>query len=273
MIVGATVVYGLLASPAPVEWYYAIGRDRQGPVNQVELGRLATAGEVSADTLVWREGMPQWKPYREVSNDQDSCAADAASVVSPTEKSRIRIPSLKPGEGTMPLPDEPVVRDYGRGYVEVGHDIHLFPAILKDDAAVKAREILEEGEVSCFYHPHFAATAVCDHSGRFICDLCAVEWDSGTVSLQALEEMKWRGENEKLRDGCTLWDDIALALATFPLLTFFLPIITAPIALFICIWKWRAGPTSITRRSRWRYILAGALSVVQIVVIVMLFIR
>ena len=49
-----------------MEWFYASGSDQKGPVEQVELDRLIQAGVITRSTLVWREGMTDWKPYDEV---------------------------------------------------------------------------------------------------------------------------------------------------------------------------------------------------------------
>lgn len=50
-----------------MEWYYAEGGKQQGPVSEEEFGRLVKSGVVQAGTLVWREGMTNWQPYRQVS--------------------------------------------------------------------------------------------------------------------------------------------------------------------------------------------------------------
>jgi hypothetical protein len=43
------------------EWYYAQGGRKVGPVSEAELRQAAATGKLSADDLVWREGMPQWR--------------------------------------------------------------------------------------------------------------------------------------------------------------------------------------------------------------------
>ena len=50
-----------------MEWFYASGTDQKGPIEQAEFDRLVQGGVVTASTLVWREGMTDWKPYAEVS--------------------------------------------------------------------------------------------------------------------------------------------------------------------------------------------------------------
>ncbi|NDD39714.1 MAG: DUF4339 domain-containing protein, partial [Verrucomicrobia bacterium] len=45
-------------------WYYAVGQQQQGPVSEEQLQGLVKDGVVTGDTLVWREGMTNWQPYR-----------------------------------------------------------------------------------------------------------------------------------------------------------------------------------------------------------------
>jgi uncharacterized RDD family membrane protein YckC len=48
------------------EWYYSdYERNRHGPVAARDLADLHHSGQLQPDTLVWREGMPQWRPWRE----------------------------------------------------------------------------------------------------------------------------------------------------------------------------------------------------------------
>ena len=43
-------------------WYYAIGNERQGPVDDAELDRLIASRTITPETLVWRAGMADWQP-------------------------------------------------------------------------------------------------------------------------------------------------------------------------------------------------------------------
>jgi len=49
-----------------MNWYYAVGSQQQGPVTEDQLHALAKDGVVTGDTLVWRDGMANWQPYRTV---------------------------------------------------------------------------------------------------------------------------------------------------------------------------------------------------------------
>jgi hypothetical protein len=47
-------------------WFYASGGQQQGPHPEVQFRELIAAGAVSADTLVWTEGMAGWQKAEEV---------------------------------------------------------------------------------------------------------------------------------------------------------------------------------------------------------------
>lgn len=44
----------------PAEWFYQLNGFRRGPVQPGVLRQLAASGEVTPETLIWREGLPQW---------------------------------------------------------------------------------------------------------------------------------------------------------------------------------------------------------------------
>ena len=47
------------------QWYYSdYERNRHGPVSAGDLAMLHTNGQLAPDTLVWREGLAQWQPWR-----------------------------------------------------------------------------------------------------------------------------------------------------------------------------------------------------------------
>ncbi len=48
------------------EWYYAEGQQRQGPLPVAEIRQRFQRGQLTLDTLVWREGMGQWAALRQV---------------------------------------------------------------------------------------------------------------------------------------------------------------------------------------------------------------
>ena len=46
-----------------MNWYYAVGNEKIGPVGEEEFQRLVRQGVVTPDTLVWRDGMAGWKRH------------------------------------------------------------------------------------------------------------------------------------------------------------------------------------------------------------------
>jgi uncharacterized RDD family membrane protein YckC len=51
-------------------WYYSdTQRNRLGPVAATDLVQLHDNGQLAPEVLVWREGMPDWKPWREVMDE------------------------------------------------------------------------------------------------------------------------------------------------------------------------------------------------------------
>src|SRR6478735_2912718 len=55
-----------ISPPGPMNWYYADGYDRKGPFDEAAFAELLSSGQITPDTLVWRPGMPEWKPHREL---------------------------------------------------------------------------------------------------------------------------------------------------------------------------------------------------------------
>src|SRR5437867_10843556 len=48
-----------------MNWYYVNAGQQAGPVDEAQLDALRNSGQIEAETLVWREGMANWQPYRE----------------------------------------------------------------------------------------------------------------------------------------------------------------------------------------------------------------
>jgi len=61
-----------------MNWYYAAGGQQQGPVDDAQLDALIQAGTVTPDTLIWREGMPNWQPQRQARPTSGGSSAVAA---------------------------------------------------------------------------------------------------------------------------------------------------------------------------------------------------
>ncbi len=52
--------------PEPARWYHVVDDQREGPTDLASMRRLVLDGVVTADTLVWADGMPDWTPAGQV---------------------------------------------------------------------------------------------------------------------------------------------------------------------------------------------------------------
>lgn len=74
----------VIASPAAGTWHFRSANGEQhGPLSELQLRAAITAARVSADTLLWREGWPEWQPARAVA-DLLPMPLLATSVAAPT---------------------------------------------------------------------------------------------------------------------------------------------------------------------------------------------
>src|SRR5438046_2357919 len=95
-----------------MDWYYVEQSKSVGPISEEEFGRLAASGRIQAETLVWREGMPNWLPYRDI-------AAVGGAVASPPAASSPGIASAGQVvcmECRRAVPREETIQ-YGANYV------------------------------------------------------------------------------------------------------------------------------------------------------------
>ncbi len=58
-----------------MEWFYANGGNRVGPVNPEAFEALINGGTVTGETLVWSKSMTDWLPYAQVAAETAVCAA------------------------------------------------------------------------------------------------------------------------------------------------------------------------------------------------------
>jgi hypothetical protein len=67
-----------------MDWYYDLAGNNNGPVDTAELNRLAAQGVVTAETLVWHEGMAGWEPYARAVGAAAPPVTASASVSQPS---------------------------------------------------------------------------------------------------------------------------------------------------------------------------------------------
>lgn len=141
----------------------------------------------------------------------------------------------------------------------------VFPAALRPPSQGSSAEQTQvEGEASCFYHPAKKAVVPCAGCGRFLCSVCDVEFAGEHLCPACLESGRRKGKLQRLETERTLYDTLALVVAVVPMV-FMWPItcISAPIVVYLCIRYWKA-PSSIIPRTKWRFVVALLIALLQI---------
>jgi hypothetical protein len=150
--------------------------------------------------------------------------------------------------------------------------VEVYPAMFRERARGSAGElILTEAEASCFYHPRKKAVQPCEECGRFLCALCDCEHQGKHLCPACLESGRTKGKIKSLENARTRYDNIALALALYPLLIFYLTLITAPMALFVAIRYWKA-PRGLAQPSSLGFVVAILVATLELGGWTMLFI-
>lgn len=142
--------------------------------------------------------------------------------------------------------------------------VEVYPAMFRQQVKGSAGElILTEGEAGCFYHPKKKAVLPCESCGRFLCALCDCEHQGKHFCPACLETGRTKGKVKSLENTRIRYDNIALALALYPILIFYLTIITAPMALFVALRYWKA-PRSLAQPSSTRFIFTILIATLQL---------
>jgi len=174
-------------------------------------------------------------------------------------------------ECSWPVPPESWNRDEGVRCPVCGEKIQtfVFPAIAVRRAGAEPQPLAADTEASCFYHPASRAVVPCDECGRFLCSLCEIEIDSRRLCPACFEAGVAANKLAAAETSRTMYDSIALALATLPMLLFWPAIIGGPAALWIVVRRWRA-PGSLVPRTRIRYYLATLFALGELAFVVVL---
>jgi hypothetical protein len=139
----------------------------------------------------------------------------------------------------------------------------IFPAFQDDPATRLQIEVAQGSEAVCFFHPRYRALTPCDHCGRFLCRLCAIDVGKRKLCAECLAQLRSQKSETGLVQHAALFDNTALFLVIAPTVTIalaFLTIISAPAALFLSIYYWPRQWT-LLHRSPLRFGVAGMLSV------------
>jgi uncharacterized RDD family membrane protein YckC len=68
-----------------MQWYYAVNNERQGPITEAEFEKFVAEGRIKPETLVWRMGMTEWKPYSAVAAPAPVAPSAAGAAASAEE--------------------------------------------------------------------------------------------------------------------------------------------------------------------------------------------
>ncbi len=141
--------------------------------------------------------------------------------------------------------------------------LQLFPAAFRtvrlDRGAAAA-----PSEATCFFHPEKRAAVPCESCGRFLCALCDLEVGGRHVCPTCAASRAGDPAQDRHARERVLWDSAALALAGYPMLIFYLTLLTAPSVIYLSIRHWRS-PSSLVPRTRVRFVVAILLASAQIV--------
>ncbi|WP_303636903.1 MULTISPECIES: pilin [Stenotrophomonas] len=78
------------------EWFHAEGNRQQGPLPAEQLIELFRSNQVTLDTLVWRDGLPNWQPLRSV--------VDELGLIVPAVEAPVTATVAPPPPPAAPLP-------------------------------------------------------------------------------------------------------------------------------------------------------------------------
>jgi len=92
------------------DWYYAKGKQKFGPVESVELKRLASARVLLPADLVWKEGQPKWVRASSVKGLFTNENAVAEAAPSSAELENSAVPSTPSSVVTTNSKDAPIQR-------------------------------------------------------------------------------------------------------------------------------------------------------------------
>jgi predicted Zn finger-like uncharacterized protein len=75
----APIVIQGLGGSSEAKWYFAVGRDRRGPVDGAAIDALINEGTLTLESLAWCQGMAGWEPLQSISELTSSLAGPSDS--------------------------------------------------------------------------------------------------------------------------------------------------------------------------------------------------
>ena len=96
-----------------MNWFYVDAGQQAGPVPDEQLDEFVRSGKVRRDTLVWREGMPNWQPY---SQARPEGIQPPAPTVPPPPPIAGTLPPMGTASGQPPYQPYQPGAEYGIAY-------------------------------------------------------------------------------------------------------------------------------------------------------------
>ena len=142
-------------------------------------------------------------------------------------------------------------------------EVEVYPALARSlGAESEPARASSDGESTCFYHEGYRAAVPCSTCGRFLCGLCDLPIGDRHLGPECLHRSV-QTKAPQMTNERFLWDRFALSLAILPVLTIYLPLLTAPAAIAVSLRHWRS-PGSLVAPGRWRFVVALAFATLQI---------
>jgi hypothetical protein len=140
--------------------------------------------------------------------------------------------------------------------------VRAFPAALAPANAPARTELALDGDAACFDHPNKRAVAACQQCGRFVCQLCSVEFGARILCPSCVAAGSGIAQVANLETSRTLYDSVALIVPLVSLLLWPFTLIAGPGAVVLTVMKW-SQPISLVRRARWRFVLASLIGLAE----------
>ena len=133
--------------------------------------------------------------------------------------------------------------------------VRVFPALFAAPAGAAVPDNALEGEAACFDHPSNRAVAACHQCGRFVCQLCSVDFGGEVWCPTCVAAGRGQSKAVNMEPSRTLYDSLAMALPLLSLIFWPITLLTGPGTVVFSAIAWRR-PLSVVRRSRWRFVVA-----------------
>ena len=143
------------------------------------------------------------------------------------------------------------------------NQVRVFPAALASAYVPAHTEAALEGQAACFDHPAKRAVAACRQCGRYLCQLCSVDFSGQTWCPSCVAAGAGQARSANRETSRALYDSTALILPLASLVLYPFTTVAAPASLVLTVMKW-SQPISLVRRTRWRFVAAAVISLAEI---------